>query len=178
MQARHRLCKGRNSWLRQQIRRQLWRGIIKAPRCWQRDREHKGPARWRYLSKYLHRTHSKRAMLRRFKKKSIIIFTSQTGQFMGTRLVSVFLDFFYVMSESSCSLVTNAAHDQQLSRWPLRQSAVSLGDQSQYSKHTPTVYSFPPTLICLSLFFLHHRILIWICTLKTIQTHLCCCVQP
>lgn len=45
------------------------------------------------------------------KKKSIVIFTSQTGQFMGTRLVSVFLDFFYVMSESSCSLVTNAAHD-------------------------------------------------------------------
>lgn len=69
MQARHRLCKGRNSWLRQQIRRQLWRGTIKAPRCWQRDREHKGPARWRYLSKYLHRTHSKRAMLRRLKKK-------------------------------------------------------------------------------------------------------------
>lgn len=145
MQARHRLCKGRNSWLRQQIRRQLWRGTIKAPRCWQRDREHKGPARWRYLSKYLHRTHSKRAMLRRLKKKkSIVIFTSQTGQFMGTRLVSVCLDFFYVMSESSCSLVTNAPHDQQLSCWPLRQSAVSLEDQSQYSNpHTYCVQLSP-----------------------------------
>lgn len=81
------------------------------------------------------------------------------------------------MSESSCSLVMNATHDKQLSCWPLGQTAISLGDQSQCS--SPQLYCGQPSpYFNLSLFFLHHRILIWIYTPEMVQPHLCCNVWP
>lgn len=108
-----------------------------------------------------------------------LLLNPRTGPLAGARLASAFLRFFCCMSGSSCSLAMNATCDKQLSCWPLR-------DRLQYPQeinhtapaHTPLMTNFPPTLICLTLFFLHHRILIWICTPETAQLHLCCNVWP